>query len=193
MDESFLPDSPTENLPTSRTLADMRAMLTTPSDLRQAAQLPANYENTGANEMTFDPRLAFELAVGVSNAADVFAKYGVPEADARRFVADPAFLMKIKQYRTEITETGYGFKLKAKIQAETLLTISHSLIHDPETPATVRADLIKWTAKMAGLEPATDKDGRGGGGGRFELNISFNGLPANSVHAIDGTAERIEG
>lgn len=145
---------------------------------RLTARLPAGYVPTSGADLTFDPRIAYELALGLASPKEVFAKYGVEEVAARALIANAIFIGTIKRYKEEVTSTGISFKLKAKIQAEDLLTHSYILATDPEVPAAVRADLIKWTAKMAGLEPS-DKDKSGGGGSAgFTLNISFSGSPA---------------
>ena len=81
-------------------------------------------------------------------------------------------------------ENGLSFKAKARAQAEDLLAHSYDLATDPLCSAAVRADLIKWTAKVAGLEPTT-KDTEKTGGGGLVLNISFAGQPAQSVIATD--------
>ena len=48
------------------------------------------------------------------------------------------------------------FKLKARAQAEELLTTSWTLIHSPEVSPAVKADLIESTVKWGGLEPKND-------------------------------------
>lgn len=146
----------------------------TREDIRQRQLMPAGYAPEDANEITFDPRLPFELALGVSNVRATFLKYGYDDAQARVLLADPVFGAKVREYKAEITEKGLSFKLKAKLQAEDFLTVSYMLVNNSETPAPVRADLIKWTAKMAGLEPAPNA-ATGGGGGAFQLSISFAG------------------
>jgi hypothetical protein len=45
------------------------------------------------------------------------------------------------------------FRIKARMQAEGLLQTSWHLIHNKDTPAAVKADLIKHTWKVAGVEP----------------------------------------
>lgn len=142
----------------------------------QSAQLPVGYQKKSAMEMTFDPRLAYELALEMDAPLVVFSKYGFDEDAAREMLLNKPFIATVKKYKEEILESGISFKLKAKIQAEDLLTHSYAMAVDPTTPPAVRADMIKWTAKVAGLEPTPSKDqGTGGGGGQFQLNIQFHG------------------
>ena len=57
----------------------------------------------------------------------------------------------------------------------------------------VRADLIKWTAKMAGLEPSEKDKGMGGGtGAGFTLNITFAGGAQSPVAVTGRTLEHGE-
>ena len=140
---------------------------------RLTERLPEGYKPTTAADMTFDPRIAYEIALGIDTPASVFEKHGYSNEQAAALVAVPSFVATIKKYQEEILAGGISFKLKAKMQAEDLLSHSYIIATDPEAPMAVRADLIKWTAKMAGLEPVADK-GSGQTGG-FVLNISFAG------------------
>jgi hypothetical protein len=169
-----------------------------PPNVREARRLrellPPGYEPESAAAMTFDPRIAYALALGLSTPSDVFRKYGVGLEEARRLIALPAFISTIKRYKEEVTEKGVTFRLKAKIQAEDLLTQSYALATDPEVPAAVRADIIKWTAKMAGLEPTEKEKGGGSGAGSgFNLSITFAGTPAQPAGAIIDITPRVEG
>lgn len=150
--------------------------LETPSERearRLAERLPDGYRPTSATELTFDPRIAYELALGVDKAEGVFEKYGLTEAEAEALLSNPAFAATVKKYQEEVLTSGVSFKLKAKIQAEDLLTHSYLIATDPEAPMSVRADLIKWTARVAGLEPKEEK--ASGTGGGFTLSITFAG------------------
>lgn len=146
----------------------------------QAATLPTGYAKKSAAEMTFDPRLAYELALEMDDPLVVFSKYGFDENAAREMLSNKPFIATVKKYKEEILESGISFKLKAKIQAEDLLTHSYAMAVDPTTPPAVRASLITWTAKVAGLEPSPSKD-QGAAGAGFTLNIQFAGSAAPVV------------
>jgi hypothetical protein len=153
---------------------------------RMGHRMPAGYEPQSGADLTFDPRIPYELALDVSTPSEVFAKYGHDIETAKALIALPAFIATVKKYREELSVSGVTFRLKAKIQAEDLLTHSYVLATDPEVPPAVRADLIKWTAKMAGLEPSEKDKGMGGGtGAGFTLNITFAG-GAQSPVAVSG-------
>lgn len=152
---------------------------------RLAERLPAGYVPKSGAELTFDPRVAYEIALGVDQPGAVFEKYGMAEEQAAALAANAAFVATVAKYQEEVLASGVSFKLKAKIQAEDLLTHSYLIATDPEAPMSVRADLIKWTARVAGLEPKEDK-GSGSAGG-FTLNISFAGeRPVVAGNTIEG-------
>jgi len=140
---------------------------------RLAERMPVGYKPTSGAELSFDPRIAYEIALGVDQPGVVFEKYGFAEEQAAALATNSAFMATVAKYQEEVLASGVSFKLKAKIQAEDLLTHSYIIATDPEAPMSVRADLIKWTARVAGLEPKEEKGGSAGGG--FTLNISFAG------------------
>jgi len=140
---------------------------------RMDERMPPGYKPVPAVELLFDPRIAYEIALGLDKPVAVFEKYHVPHDRAVELISMPAFIATLKKYQEEIAAGGISFRLKAKMQAEDLLTHSYLMATDPEVPFAVRADLIKWTARVAGLEPKEDK-GTGGAGG-FALNITFSG------------------
>ena len=66
----------------------------------------------------------------------------------------------------------HTIKVKARAQAEELLTTSWTLIHSPDVSAAVKADLIKSTVKWGGLEPKNDVLAEGGSGGvKITINL----------------------
>lgn len=134
-------------------------------------------EARDATEITFDPRIAFEVALDLEDIETIFEKHGFEFDAAAALCSNPHFARKVQLYRDEILEGGVSFRLKAKLQAEDLLATAYNMALDPNVPAAVRSDLIQWQARMADLEPAKKViDGqRGGGGAPFQLNISYYG------------------
>ena len=65
------------------------------------------------------------------------------------------------------------FRMKARAQAEELLTTSWSLIHSADVSAAVKADLIKWTGKMGDLEPKKDMAGTEQSQGGVNITIQL--------------------
>ena len=109
------------------------------------------------HHVKWSDRLAFDVALMLEGSGEtlqeVIARHKISGNDILTFNADPVFLKKVEHYRGEIQDKGLTFKLKARAQAEELLTTSWVLIHDPAVSPAVKADLIKSTVKWAGLEP----------------------------------------
>lgn len=139
----------------------------------------------------WNDRLAFDVALTLEGSGEplqeIMVRHNIAATDILRFNADPIFLKKVDHYRTEIREKGMTFKLKARAQAEELLTTSWLLIHDPAVSPAVKADLIKSTVKWAGLEPKDNVQAESSGGVRIMINL---GNSPNDVRTIE--AQTIE-
>ena len=121
-------------------------------------------------------RLAFDIALTLEGSGEsldeVMQRHEISAEDMLHFNKDPIFLKKVDVYRADIRDKGMTFKLKARAQAEELLTTSWLLIHDPAVSPSVKADLIKSTVKWAGLEPKNDEDaGQSAGGVKIMINL----------------------
>ena len=121
-------------------------------------------------------RLAFDVALMLEGSGEtlqeVLLRHKIAGIDLLGFNKDPVFLKKVEHYQSEVREKGLTFKLKARAQAEELLTTSYLLIHDPAVSPAVKADLIKSTVKWAGLEPKNTEVSDGAGGGvRITINL----------------------
>lgn len=124
-------------------------------------------------------RLAFDTALMLEGSGEtldeVKTRHGISTEDILVFNKDPIFLKKVISYRDEIREKGMTFKLKARAQAEELLTTSWTLIHNPDVSAAVKADLIKSTVKWGGLEPKNNDVVQEGAGGGVKITINLGG------------------
>lgn len=88
-------------------------------------------------------------------------------------LAHEPFQALVKYYITELQQNGYTFRMKAALQAEDLLQDAYLMAKSKHTPATVRADLIKWHAKVAALEPRDKEPGGYMGAGGFSVHINL--------------------
>lgn len=145
-------------------------------------------DNLPLNHTKWNDRLAFDVALTLEGSGEtmqeLMQRHKIDANDVLAFNADPVFLMKVDQYRTEVREKGITFKLKARAQAEELLTTSWLLIHDPSVSAAVKADLIKSTVKWAGLEPKDNTIDAGGTGGvKITINLGNNPEDARTIEA----------
>lgn len=107
----------------------------------------------GSVSALFDPRMAFELALGVFDPIDIAMRYQMTQEEFQLVTESPAFQNMLMAYHGEIQAKGISTKLKAKIQLDHLLGVAFDMATDPRVPAGVRADLIKWHAELADEMP----------------------------------------
>lgn len=120
-------------------------------------------------------RLAFDVALTLEGSGEslqeIMRRHNIGSSDILTYNQDPVFLKKVEHYRGEIRDKGMTFRLKARAQAEELLTTSWLLIHDPIVSPAVKADLIKSTVKWAGLENKDGVSTDSGGGVSITINL----------------------
>jgi len=132
-------------------------------------------------------RLAFDMALLLEGSGEtldeVRARHNISVDDLIMFNKDKVFLKKVESYRNDIKEKGMTFKLKARAQAEELLTTSWTLIHSPEVSGTVKADLIKSTVRWGGLETKSESTEDVGGGVKITINLGGQEHPTTIIDA----------
>lgn len=121
--------------------------------------------------------VAFELALilesGGETVQDLLTRNNLTANDFLEYSKDKIFERTVKDYRAEIRTKGLTFRQKARVQAEELLKTSWILIHSIDTPASVKADLIKHMVKWADLEPKnTSIDTSSTGGVSITINLA---------------------
>lgn len=117
--------------------------------------------------------MPLEIALQTAPLETIKEAYQISEEEWEALKANETFRKQILKYQQESEEEGYTYRAKARLQAEELLKTSFAMIHDINTPPAVKADLIKFTARVAGYE--TPKQAVGEGGGGFVLNINIPG------------------
>jgi hypothetical protein len=148
------------------------------------------------NHTKWSDRLAFDVALTLEGSGEtlqeVMSRHNINANDVLKFNADPVFLKKVDHYRGEVRDKGMTFKLKARAQAEELLTTSWMLIHDPVVSPAVKADLIKSTVKWAGLEPKDNITTEAASGGvKITINLGNNPNDARTIEAQTIEAEDV--
>ena len=113
-------------------------------------------------EIGYPPTFPIEVALRVAPIKDICAAYNLSEEDWGHLRRDPVFVSDLKKAVDMVKQEGMSFKLKARMQSEELLKTSWQMIHDQEVTPAVRADLLKFTVRCAGLE-AGPKDQQGSG------------------------------
>jgi hypothetical protein len=118
-----------------------------------------------------------ELALKTAPVKDICTAYRLTREDYERLKVDPNFVAAVQKYRDALAKDGgLSFKLKAQLQAEALLRKSWDMIHDQDmeaVPANVRADLIKFTIRAAGLDGSKDQANGAGVGNALQININL--------------------
>jgi hypothetical protein len=125
------------------------------------------------SELGWPASLPIELALRVASPKEICEAHGVSHAEWTRLRYDPGFQQVVQGYVELLKKDGMSFRLKAQLQAEELLKVSWELIHGKETPAVVKADLIKHTTKVAGLDASLDQK-NGGVGNQNNFQIVLN-------------------
>lgn len=122
----------------------------------------------------YPPTLPIEIALKTAPMGQIQAEYGYTNEEWAALKHDPAFLADLTVAVEMVRKEGMSFKLKARLQAEELLKTSWRLIHAPadEVPSSVKADLIKSTARWAGYDNK-EAGGTGNTGTALQININL--------------------
>lgn len=142
--------------------------------------------------------VAFELALilegGGETVQDLLTRNNINAVQFAEFANDKIFEKTVQDYREEIRTKGLTFRLKARAQAEELLKTSWILIHSIDTPAAVKADLIKHTVKWGDLEPKNTSVESSTGGVSITINLGERkeSLVIDQQQAIDYETDNVQ-
>jgi hypothetical protein len=125
-------------------------------------------------ELGWPPAFPIEVALRVAPIKQICEAHGITKEHYNVLRTDPGFLNVLAGYAKMLKEHGASFKLKAMIQSEELLKTSWAIIHAVDTPAAVKADLIKHTIRFAGLDASLDQKGGGANNqANFQINLNL--------------------
>ena len=121
----------------------------------------------------YPPTLPVEIVLQTASLQEICQSYGITKLEWDELRVREDFRADVARYKELVKTEGMSFKLKAMLQSEELLKTSWQMIHknDGSVPASVRADLIKATWRIAGLEP--DKNAGGGSGTSLQIQINL--------------------
>jgi hypothetical protein len=106
----------------------------------------------------YPPTLPVEVALKTASIQRICESYGISRERWAVLRVDPAFVAHVQRIQQAVErDGGLGFKMKAQLQAEELLKTSWGLIHSNTVPSSVKADLIKFTVRAAGLDGSKDQ------------------------------------
>jgi uncharacterized protein (UPF0147 family) len=97
--------------------------------------------------------LVLDILLKTRPLPDLLIAYKISVEDFKSLTQHPVFRQDMQDMKEKLREEGFSFRVKAQAQAEQYLQAAWTMVHDASTPANVRADLIKWTTKVAALEP----------------------------------------
>ncbi len=120
----------------------------TPSDVIASLAIPPD----PANRAPYPHGLILDLALGVGTLAEILDSYNLTPLQFKDILANPVFQHDYSSTLEEMKTEGWTFRKKAQAQAELYLNLTYRLATSDQTPAAVRADLIKHTVKWAGLD-----------------------------------------
>lgn len=139
------------------------------------ALTPFDDDTPGKDPATlgYPPTLPIEIALRTAPLPQLQAEYGYTNDEWGALKDDPAFLADLAAAVEMVRKEGMSFKKKAQLQAEELLKTSWRLIHAPadEVPSSVKADLIKATARWAGYD--NKEAAQGGNATALQININL--------------------
>ncbi|MHB0965290.1 MAG: hypothetical protein ACYC36_02440 [Bellilinea sp.] len=145
-----------------------------PTRLTEPAKSVAPINPHDPAQLGYPATFPIEIAMRTSGTRSICEAYGITEEEWNLIRHDPTFLSDLQRAVDMLKEEGMSFKLKARLQSEELLKTSWRMIHHPDTPPNVKADLIKSTARWAGFDTPTAVQ-QGSGGSGFSISINFAG------------------
>jgi hypothetical protein len=114
--------------------------------------------------LSYPPTLPVELALREHPKTIVLQAYKIDEEEWDRIRVDPIFIRDLEARVIELQTEGVSFKMKARLQAEEYLKKLWRIAenkNDNDTPAdhpvNVRADVMKFVIRAAGLDGSKDQ------------------------------------
>ena len=154
--------------------APLRGGSEAPAPAAQAPRREADIKTDPAR-LGWPVTLPLEIALGEVPIRELFEDAGLTRDDYDRLSANEGFMAQVAHYHEELKKDGMSFKIKARLQSEQLLKRSWDMIHDTTNtvPPNVKADLIKFTIKAAGLSEDKTNANVGPVGTALQININL--------------------
>jgi len=113
-------------------------------------QLPAAPKNPALSP--YPEGLALELVLQTGTPENILEAYHLTTDQFVEIAKLPSFKKEYQMYLEMSKEDGFSYKMKCRAQAEGMLKVQWDMVHDITTPPSVRADLIKFNARVAGYD-----------------------------------------
>lgn len=129
-------------------------------------------------KLGWPPTLPVEIALREQTPKEICEAYDISRAEWARIRIDPLFIDALERAHEMLKKEGMSFRVKARLQSEALLETSWALIHSPndQVPPNVKASMIQFTIRAAGLDASIEQKasgGLGGGGPGLQININL--------------------
>lgn len=133
---------------------------------------PVNPEDPAL--LGYPATLPIEVALQTAPIRTICEAYGLTREQWNQLRVHPQFVADVRAAHEELKKDGMSFRMKARLQADELLKKSWQMIHEPfdRVPANVKADLIKFTVRAAGLEPDS-KSNAASAANNLQININL--------------------
>lgn len=133
------------------------------------------YHPADPASLGFPPTLPIEIALKESSPEELQKAYNLTAEEWDALWDNPQFVGAVAGAMEAIQKEGMSFKMKARLQSEELLKTSWKMIHAPsdEVPPSVKADLLKFTIKAAGL--VEDAKAQSAPQNALQININLGG------------------
>jgi hypothetical protein len=120
--------------------------------------IPENLPRDPA-KLGYPPTFPIELALKEHSVKDVCLAYKISEEEWDRIRVDPLFVKDLAGRYVELQTEGVSFRMKARLQAEEYLRKLWRIteMSNEEVPAAVRADIMKFVIRVAGLDASKDQ------------------------------------
>ena len=125
-------------------------------------------------ELGYPATLPIEVALRTAPIQRICEAYGISRDEWEELRHNPLFIADVTAAHEELKKDGMSFRMKARLQSEELLKQSWRMIHasSDEVPPSVKADLIKFTIRAAGLE-ADNKAANSSATNNLQININL--------------------
>lgn len=129
----------------------------TDSVARDSAIIQSKQELATCVHQDFPPKLAFEYALNSESHASLRDRYNISEEKFKALQEYPAFQAYVASFKKDIAEFGLGFRMRARVHAESALEIAMDMAKSEDTPHLVRANLLSKIVQWADQEPVQKK------------------------------------
>lgn len=121
----------------------------------------------------------------------VLASEGLVQSEYDEIAKNPQFQTYVRQYESDLKESGFSFEAKSKVLAEDLLPTAYHMARDPDVPAATRAKMIENLVEWGNLKPKNTGLQASGPGFSITFNIpSTQNTPSQTLVLEAETPEK---